>query len=151
MRKVKTALAAVVLAGSIAGGTYAFFGSPLVPTAQAKWHDHPKLEAAYNSIKDAKDYLESSPSDFHGHKKSAIEAINVAMHHLRLCAEEEALPSADTENAPFAEHPRLHTAREHLKVARDFLHDSHENFHGHKEEAVKALDVAIREIDKCLE
>jgi hypothetical protein len=154
MRKIQNAVAAAVLAAAVAGGGYAFFASPLVPTAQAHWRDHPKLEEAHKALKDAKDYLESAPSDFHGHKAEAIKAIDVAMHHLALCAEEARptpLPNPAVENAPLAEHEKLRVARDRLKDARAYLHEAAHDFHGHREEAIKAIDVAIKQLDRILE
>jgi chromosome segregation ATPase len=151
MRKIKEAVAAVVLATAVAGGTYAFFASPLVPTAQAHLRDHPRLEGAYSSLKEAKEYLESAPSDFRGHKAEAIHAINEAMHQISICVEEveERKPSIDA--APEGTHEKLRIAREHLKEGREYLNESKIDFHGHKGEAIRAIDEAIHQINVCLE
>ena len=151
MRKVKVTMAAALIAASVVGGSYAFFAGPLVPAAQARWHDHPKLDEAFHSLRDAKDYLEAAPEDFHGHKAAAIEAIRIAMHRVALCAEEEGTPGLDAAPAPFESHPKLHEAREHLRAAREYLHEANHDFHGHREDAIKAIDTALHEIDRCLE
>ena len=147
MRKINRRAVLSILAAAV-GGAYAFLGSPLVPTAQARWHDHPKLEAAYHQLHDAKEYLEAAPHDFHGHRKEAVIAINHAMGQIALCAEEEHKLNLDP--APLDEHPRLHKAKEHLKEAREYLHKASHDFHGHRVKAIEAIDEAIIQIDHCL-
>ncbi|HZK82793.1 MAG TPA: hypothetical protein VFC46_17050 [Humisphaera sp.] len=154
MRKINRSLSAAVLAVAVAGGAYAFLGSPMTPIAQAHLRDHPKLQAADEALKDAKEYIESSKSDFHGHKEEALHAIHVARTKISLCAgEEEKRSSADHVRAIPLEvrHPRLHEAVKRLRDAREYLHEAKADFRGHKEEAMKAVDEAIHQIERLME
>jgi len=48
-------------------------------------------------------------------------------------------------------YPKIHNALEALRSARTELHDAGEDFHGHKDEAVKAVDAAIRQLEAVVE
>ena len=72
MQMMKRTLAALVFSTAIAGGTYAFLGSPLVPAAQAHLKDHPKLERAYNALREAKEEVNAAGHDYRGHKTEAL-------------------------------------------------------------------------------
>jgi F0F1-type ATP synthase membrane subunit b/b' len=153
MRSINRSLSAAVLAVAVAGGAYAFLGSPMTPIAQAHLRDHPKLQAADEALKDAKEYIEESKSDFHGHKEEALHAIHEARTKISLCADADDRSTADHIRAiPLEErHPRLHEAVKRLREAREYLHEAKADFHGHKEEAIKAVDEAIRHIERLME
>ena len=55
--------------------------------AADKKGDHPRIQAAIDSIRDAEEYLEKAPNEFKGHKKEAIEACRKARTELRACLE----------------------------------------------------------------
>ena len=55
--------------------------------------------------------------------------------------------SAQSERAM---HPRLAKAIESLKDAREYLQAAPHNFGGHKVEAVRAIDTAIRQLNLAL-
>jgi hypothetical protein len=153
VKKMSRTIAAAVVAFAVAGGLYAFLGSAMVPTANARLKDHPRLESAHSALKDAKEYLEASERNFHGHKDAAVRAMDFAMKQIYLCSEE-----ADRRDAPEprsfserSEHAKLYHAKEQLKDAREYLRESRHDFHGHKTAAIEGLDVAIHQIDICLE
>jgi hypothetical protein len=50
--------------------------------AQEKKERHPHIRAAIRELKDAKKELEKADHDFGGHRKEAIEAIDVAVKQL---------------------------------------------------------------------
>ena len=122
----------------------------LTPVAEARFRDHPKLESAHDSLKEAKEYLEAASHNFHGHREAAVRAIDAAMHQVRLCAEEPERRDSIGPRA-LADHPKLRRAKEQVKEARDYLFEAKHDFHGHKSEAIKALDAAIHHINVCLE
>jgi hypothetical protein len=154
MRTFKKRISTIVLASAMGAGGYAFLVSPMtMPTAEARLRDFPKLEASYNSLKDAKDYLENAPNEFHGHKKDALHAIDEAMNQISVLVDEQVHRSAiGNRPAELAEerHPRLKAARERVKEGREFVKEAKDDFRGHKDEAVKAMDEALRQIDLCL-
>jgi hypothetical protein len=47
-------------------------------------------------------------------------------------------------------HPRLATAINHLRDAREYMLSAPHDFGGHREAAVRATDAAIRELEICL-
>ncbi len=57
-------------------------------------------------------------------------------------------PSADA--AAVEHHPHIHGAIHELKEARKDLKEADHDFGGHREEAVKAIDVAIEQLEICL-
>ena len=68
-------------------GLAALAATALLPSGAAAEERHPRLRKAIDDLKDAKEYLEKADHDFEGHRKKAIEAIDVAIEQLRLCAE----------------------------------------------------------------
>jgi len=58
-------------------------------------------------------------------------------------------PSAQA--APEGErHPAIHRALKELREARRELKDAAHDFHGHREDALKAVDAAIEQLEICL-
>ena len=47
-------------------------------------------------------------------------------------------------------HPKLATAIDHLRDARAYMLNSSHDFGGHRDSAIRATDVAIRELEICL-
>lgn len=154
MRKVNRIVAAAVIGTGLACGTYGFLGSPMMPVAQARLHDHPKLDAASHALADARDYIEHTGGDWHGHKTEALHAINEAMHEVALAAGEHDKRSATAVRPVPLEHHRhekLWEARERVKEARAYLHDSRDDFHGHKEAALHWIDETLHQLDRLME
>ncbi|HWE01797.1 MAG TPA: hypothetical protein VG326_05255 [Tepidisphaeraceae bacterium] len=153
MRKINRSISAAVLGVALVGGAYAFLGSPLTPIVQAHLKDHPKLLAADEALRDAEQYIKESKSDFHGHKEEALHAIHEARDKISLCADEaERRSNVDAVRAiPLEHHPKLHEANKRLKEAREYLSEAKSDFHGHRGEAIKAIDEAIRHIDRLME
>ena len=46
---------------------------------------HPRIHAAIDSLREARDELFHAPHDFGGHKSAAISAIDGAIEQLRIC------------------------------------------------------------------
>jgi hypothetical protein len=72
---------AVLLAGL---GLLPLADHGITPTAQAqeKKERHPHIRAALHELREAKKELEKADHDFGGHRKEAIEAIDVAIKQL---------------------------------------------------------------------
>jgi L-lactate utilization protein LutB len=47
-------------------------------------------------------------------------------------------------------HPHIHRALEELREARKELKEADHDFKGHREEALEAVDKAIKQLDICL-
>lgn len=55
-----------------------------------------------------------------------------------------------TVNAPAAErHPEIHDALVSLRHAREHMAHAAHDYHGHREEALRATDEAIRQLEIC--
>ena len=154
MRKMKSPITAAILALAVGAGGYAFLGSPLTPTVQARLHDHPRLEEADQALKEAYRYLEEADNDFHGHKIGAMKCIHLAREKIWLCAEEPNFRSNADSPASVKlvrEHEKLWRAKEHLEHAKEYLEHASHDFHGHRQEAVDAVQAAIYQLNHILE
>ena len=47
-------------------------------------------------------------------------------------------------------HPEIHEAIESLRHAREHLNHANHDFGGHREEAIRAIDEAIRQLQICM-
>lgn len=56
-----------------------------------------------------------------------------------------------TPTATPADHPEIREALKSLRHAREHLARASHDFHGHREEAVRATDEAIRQLEICLQ
>ena len=85
-RGMKAALAMVVVL--VLGALLLTNVSTQAPAA-ALAEKHPKIRAALADLRDAKDELEKADSDFGGHKKEALEAVNFAIKQLKICIDND--------------------------------------------------------------
>lgn len=51
--------------------------------------------------------------------------------------------------APEEEHPRIHAALEAMREAKHQLESAAQDYHGHRVESIKHLDMAIHEAEIC--
>jgi hypothetical protein len=62
-----------------------------------------------------------------------------------------AAAAATAEPAPVPQdHPEIRAALDALKNARVHLHDAKHDFGGHREEALRSIDSAIRQLEICM-
>jgi hypothetical protein len=77
--------ASTVLSGMVLGGILS------VSTTPRAWADeaekHPKIHAAIDALKAAKEELKAADHDFGGHKKEAMGAVEKAIKQLKLADE----------------------------------------------------------------
>lgn len=152
MRNISRTFAATMIAAATVVGSYCFFASPLVPSADARLKDHPRLAAASAALADARAYLETTPSDFRGHKDAAHAACIHAMREIALAAGEKDRAVIGVPPATRLEHvhQRLWTARERIRDGRAYILDSRGGFFGHKDAALKWIDATLAELDAIL-
>jgi hypothetical protein len=63
-----------------------------------------------------------------------------------------ALMMAFTPTSPaFERHPEIHAALDALRNARAHLAAANHDFHGHREDAIRATDEAIRQLKICMD
>ncbi|MGA8428519.1 MAG: hypothetical protein WB729_01765 [Candidatus Sulfotelmatobacter sp.] len=60
-----------------------------------------------------------------------------------------AVVAAPAAAMPTPEHPHIHEALEAMRAARHHLEQAERGFEGHREEAIKHLDMAIHEAEIC--
>jgi hypothetical protein len=60
-----------------------------------------------------------------------------------------AMPAAEPAPVP-QDHPEIRAALDALKNARVHLHEAKHDFGGHRAEALRAVDEAIRQLDVCM-
>lgn len=61
-----------------------------------------------------------------------------------------AQPAPNATPAP-EDHPEIRAALESLRHAREHIHDAAHDFHGHKVEALRAVDAAIHQLEICMQ
>lgn len=85
MKDNMTRRAALGMVGT--AGLAALAASALLPSRAPAAEKHPKIRAALADLKEARDELKEADTDFKGHKKDAIEAVDVAIKQLKICLE----------------------------------------------------------------
>ncbi len=87
MATMNHTLTAAVLGVALGAGTFGFFGGRSVSTALAEegHRPHQKLHDADRAMAEAKEYLEGSKDDFHGHKEACLHRIMEARTEIALC------------------------------------------------------------------
>ncbi|HVS34578.1 MAG TPA: hypothetical protein VMS17_03285 [Gemmataceae bacterium] len=68
-----------------AAGFAALAAAVLAPSKASAAERHPKIRAALADLREAREELANADTDFGGHKKAAIEAVNGAIEQLRIC------------------------------------------------------------------
>ncbi len=87
MKDSLTRRAALGVVGT--AGLAALAATTLSPSRASAAEKHPKIRAALADLKEAREELKTADTDFHGHKKDAIEAVDNAIKQLRLCLGEK--------------------------------------------------------------
>lgn len=126
---------------------------------------HPKIRQAINALERAKDDLQDASHDFCGHREEALDRTNNAISQLRLAlASDRAanLPaengapvqfinaSFDRQNRGDERHPKIRQAISALERAKDDLQDASRDFHGHREQALDAVNQALSQLRQAL-
>jgi hypothetical protein len=75
----------MLILGGLALGTGAI-AAPAAAQAPSK-ELHPCIRAAMHALRKAADELREAAHDFGGHRKEALEAIEVAQHKVKICLE----------------------------------------------------------------
>ncbi len=81
---------------------------------------------------------------------SALLCAGAGMASYQLFVNPPAAQAADKDKEEKERHPRLRAALHELREARKELKEADHDFGGHREEAVKATDHAIEQIEKAL-
>jgi hypothetical protein len=163
---MKTIRGQSLLAGLVValGGLALLWAVPSTARADEKKEEvrHP-LHRALEELREAKKDLEIADHDFGGHRKEALEATDHAIKHLeRLLGwvkehKKEELKKEfkeeKREDKKGEKHPRILGAIHELRQAHKYVKESEWEFGDskQKEEALKSIDHAIKQLEKALE
>ncbi|HZT59956.1 MAG TPA: hypothetical protein VFA21_15205 [Pyrinomonadaceae bacterium] len=129
---------------------------------------HPEIRKAINALERARTDLQNAAHDFCGHRAEALEATDNALRQLRLALESDRAsldepPSAASafafENAAYAapaaaereRHPEIRAAIDALEHAKTDLQDAAHDYHGHRVEALEAVNHALEQLRLALD
>jgi len=140
----------VVLTGL--GLTVLVLASPRPAFGQVR---HERLHIALHEMREARGELRTAAHNFGGHREKALEAVNASIRQI-----EEALRAVGDNVkgiAPAGEvykrykhHPHIHYAIEATREARAFMLAAKHDFKGHREAAIRDMDVALDQLQLCL-
>jgi hypothetical protein len=172
MKKMLTALlASLTLIGATATSTAMAQTYPKrAIRAKERGERHPVIRRAINALGQAKDDLEDAAQDYCGHRVEALEASNNAIRELRLALaiDRASVQPLEVESAagfiqlasytsPASEwhdgrerHPRIIRAINALEGARDDLQNAAHDFHGHRAEALEAVNRALNQLQAAI-
>ncbi len=117
---------------------------------------HPHLHHALYEMREADKELTKSTNDFGGHKAAAQAALRDAIVETENALAAAGDPYKDYQPAQgiyadYNNHPHLRHALHEMRLAHKELKEAGHNFGGHKQKAMKDLDVAITEVQKCID
>ena len=117
---------------------------------------HPHLHHAVYELRLAHEELEKAGHNFNGHKQKSMQAIEAAYRQIEKCLEAAGDPYRSDFAAPAGIYKkyRNHFHLRHSLVdceARTDMKAAVGNFGGHKQPALDAINVAIAQVEKCIE
>ena len=117
---------------------------------------HPHMHRALHEMREAHKELKEARHDFGGHREKALEALDAAIKETIKALEavgDEFKGWTPKKGAydGYKNHPHLRHALHEMREAHKQLKEASNNFGGHKEKALKDLDLAIRQVEKCIE
>ncbi len=115
---------------------------------------HPEMRKAYHHIREATRELEAAKHDYNGHRTAALEKAQAAMKEIIAGLESEGwkgphalAPTSGPTSAPAeGKHGEMRRALHHLNEAKCELEHSAHDYQGHRAEALKLVEHAIRQI-----
>lgn len=142
----------------VGGCSLALFGLICGAPAQggvAKKHHHPHMHHALHELKEARHELKGAGHDFGGHREKALLAIEDAIRQIEVALASAGDPVKKHKHNPdhykkYTHHPHLHHAIHELKEARVELKEASHNFGGHREAALRDVNVAIVQLELAL-
>lgn len=127
---------------------------------------HPEIRKAINALERAKTDLQNAAHDYCGHRAEALAATDNALHQLRLALESDRAslnepPSnasafafetaAYTTPAAEERHPNIRAAIDALEHAKTDLENAAHDYHGHRVEALEAVNHALEQLHLALD
>lgn len=109
------------------------------------------LHHAIRELDLAVNFMREAPHNFGGHREAAIRDSEAAVGQLRECLE---VMHAGSFKVPAWENPERHPMRRAiiaLEEARNHLQHAGHDFYGHREQALKLCDAALRQLREALD
>jgi hypothetical protein len=141
----------LLVAGALAGLNLMSLGA-----SRASAQEHPRLHAALYEMRQARTELREARHNFGGHRAQALAALDEAITQvdraLRAVGDnfQGRAPARDTYRG-YANCPHIRHALAQAREARSELRNAAHNYKGHREQAVRALDAVIAQLDKALQ
>ena|SRR5579871_1114489 len=130
--------------------------SMLLPGRASAEPKYPHLHQALYEMKEAHKQLKEAGHDFGGHRERALEGLDAAIRQTEKCLREVGDPYHEDfrpREGVYHEYKNFvhlrHSVVE-MKEARHALKDAPHDFKGHRDEAIRFLDYAIEQCEKCL-
>jgi hypothetical protein len=125
---------------------------PGLALAQPK---HPRLHEALYEMREAHKELKEASNTFGGHKEKALEALDAAIRQTEKALEAVGDPYKSFTPAkgvyePYKDFKHLRHGLDRMRIAVKELRDAQGNFGGHRDAAVKDLEIAITQVEKCI-
>jgi hypothetical protein len=125
-------------------------------SARAGADEHPRLHMALYELRQARIELKQARHDFGGHRKKALEALDVAISQvdkaLRAVGDNiKGDPAARDVYKGYANHPHIRQAIVDAREARTELMNAAHDYRGHRAKAVEALDAVVKQLEKVLQ
>jgi hypothetical protein len=117
---------------------------------------HPAMHHALFELQEAKTELKEAAHDFGGHREKALSAVNAAIKQIEVALEAKGdnyKGLKGREAALYKEYgqfPHIHHAVVELRKCRTELAEAKHDLGGHRERAIKDVDVAIKQLELCL-
>lgn len=131
-------------------------GMTLTSVAQAQQQTHPRLHRAIFEMREAERELAAAPHNFNGHRERAVQDLRAAYGELEAALRLVNEPYVSYTPAPnaygrYRNHPHLRHSLEEMRAAKESLEKAPRIFGGHKAKAIRDIDAAIIQVEKCLE
>jgi hypothetical protein len=117
---------------------------------------HPHIHHALYEMREAIVELKDARHDFAGHREKAIHALHEAIKQTEKALEGAGDPykgflPARTIYKEYMNHHHLRHAQVEMREALKQLREAKHDFGGHREKAIKDLEVALIQVEKCID
>ena len=127
----------------------------LVPNRAAADPKHPHMHHALHEMREAHKELKETKHEFGGHREKALKDLDEAIRQTEkaLAGAGDPFKGFTPEKGTYDKYKNYHHLRHALHKMREAhkeLKEAAHNFGGHREKALKDLDEAIHQVEKCI-
>ena len=133
----------------------AWLSGPAIQAADEK-AEYPHMHHALHELREARTELKEADHDFGGHREKALKDVEEAIKQIdkALKAKGDDIKSPGKHEVDYTKYkhqPHIHHAIHELKETRTELKEAKHDFGGHREQALKDVDRAIKQLELALE